>query len=162
MDEAGFSLHPRLGLVWVKKGEQPIVPTASCHKRLNLIGWVAPLVGWHGFMQVEKGNTDSFILFLKYIHNRLKDYIIYLYVDGPYWHKGERVREILKKYKNIDLEYLPPYHPELNPQERIWHLLRYEVTTNHYFQDIDCINIAIRKKQKQIKQNKIISLCNVT
>jgi transposase len=162
MDEAGFSLHPRLGLVWAKRGSKPSVPTTSCRKRLNLVGWVAPWEGWHGFMSVAKGNTDAFLLFLRYLHNRLKGFIIYLYADGPYWHKGERVREALKEYSNIHLEYLPPYHPEMNPQERIWRFLRYEVTTNHYFPEVRAISVAIRKKQRQIKPKKIIILCKVT
>ena len=162
MDEAGFSLHPKLGLVWVPKGSKPKVPTASCHKRLNLAGWVAPWVGWHGFMRIAKGNTDEFLLFLEYLHKRLKDFIVYLYVDGPYWHKGERVRAALKKYGHIHLDYLPPYHPELNPQERIWKLLRYEVTTNRYFPDVEAINAAVRKKQRQLKPPKLRSLCKVT
>lgn len=161
MDEAGFSLHPKLGLVWAKKGSKPKVPTASRHQRLNLAGWVAPWVGWHGLMRIDKGNTDAFLLFLKYLHNRLKEFTVYLYADGPYWHKGERVREALKKHSNIHLEYLPPYHPELNPQERIWRLLRYEVTTNRYFPDIDAIETAVRKKQRHIKSDKIRSTCNV-
>jgi len=96
MDEAGFSLHQKLGLVWAKKGSKPKVPTASRHQRLNLAGWVAPWVGWHGLMRIDKGNTDVFLLFLKYLHNRLKEVTVYLYADGPYWHKGERVREALK------------------------------------------------------------------
>jgi transposase len=162
MDEAGFSLHPKLGLIWAKKGTQPKVPTKSCHKRLNLTGWVAPWIGWHGLMRIDKGNTNSFLKFLKYLHKRLKDFTVYLYADGPYWHKGEKVRESLKKYKNIRLEYLPPYHPELNPQERVWKLLRYEVTTNQYFPDVDSISVAIRKKQRKIKPVKILSLCKVT
>ena len=162
MDEAGFSLHPKLGLVWAPKGSKPKVPTTSCRKRLNVAGWVAPWVGWHGFMRIANGNTDGFLLFLEYLHKRLKNFIVYLYADGPYWHKGERVREVLKRYPHIHLEHLPAYHPELNPQERIWKLLRYEVTTNHYFPDLEAIRIAIRKKQRRIKPAKIQRLCKVT
>jgi len=35
------------------------------------------------------------------------------------------------------------------------------VTTNRYFPDIDAIETAVRKKQRQIKNNKIRSICNV-
>jgi len=35
------------------------------------------------------------------------------------------------------------------------------VTTNRYFPDIDAIETAVRKKQRQIKSNKIRSTCNV-
>ena len=162
MDEAGFSLHPKLGLVWAKKGTQPKVPTASSHKRLNLAGWVAPWVGWHGLLRIEKGNKFSFIEFLRYLHHRLRDFTVFLYVDGATWHKGQLVQDELDRYKHIRLEILPPYHPELNPQERVWRLLRYEVTTNRYFQAVDAIQEAIRKKQRQLKPNRIRSLCQVT
>jgi transposase len=162
MDEAGFSLHPKLGSVWAKKGSKPQVPTASNHKRLNLMGWVAPWKGWHGLMRIDKGNRQSFIAFLKHLNDRLRDWTVFLYADGASWHKGEQVKRALEELKNIHLQYLPAYHPEQNPQERIWKLIRYEVTTNHYFQDIDEIDYAIRCKQRQIKPKRIHQLCCVT
>ena len=162
MDEAGFSLHPKLGSVWAKKGSKPQVPTASSHKRLNMMGWVIPGNGWHGLMRIDKGNRQSFISFLKYLHGRLCEWNVFLYADGASWHKGEQVKEALAELKNINLQYLPAYHPEQNPQERLWKLIRYEETTNHYFQDIDAINCAIRRKQKQLKPERIRQLCNIT
>jgi len=162
MDEAGFSLHPKLGPVWTKKGSKPQVPTASNHKRLNLMGWVAPWQGWHGLVRIDKGNRQSFISFLKYLHGRLWEWKVFLYADGASWHKGKQIKEILAELKNIHLHYLPAYHPEQNPQERIWKLLRYEVTTNHYFQNVDAINCAIRRKQRQIKPTRLHHLCKIT
>jgi hypothetical protein len=45
-DETGFSLHPRLGFGWARRGQRLRVPTTSQHnRRLNLSGWVAPLLG---------------------------------------------------------------------------------------------------------------------
>lgn len=86
---------------------------------------------------------------------------VYLYVDGASWHKGPRVHEFLSVHSNIELEYLPPYHPELNVQERVWRLIRYEVTTNQYHVTVDLIEQAIRKRQRHWKANKIKSLCKV-
>ena len=59
------------------------------------------------------------------------------------------------------MEYLPPYHPELNVQERVWHLIRYEVTTNQYHATVELIEQAIRKCRTHWKTNKIKSLCKV-
>ncbi len=87
---------------------------------------------------------------------------VYLYVDGASWHKGERVQRFLNAHANIELEHLPPYHPELNPQERVWHLIRYEVTTNQYHATVDQIAQAIRERQKHWKTKKIKRLCTVT
>ena len=162
-DESGFSLHPKLGRVWAKRGYQPTVPTTSHHgKRLNLFGWVEPLKGWHGLFRWPKGNTDGFLAFLKYLCTRVHKTKVYLYIDGASWHKGSRVREFLSAHTNIEVEYLPPYHPELNVQERVWHLIRYEATTNHYHATVDLIEQAIRKRQRHWKTKKIKTLCTVT
>ena len=161
-DESGFSLHPKLGRVWAKRGSRPWVPTTSHHhKRLNLFGWVEPLKGWHGLFRWPKGNTDGFLAFLNYLCARVRKTKVYLYVDGASWHKGPRVHAFLSAHPNIELEYLPPYHPELNVQERVWHLIRYEATTNQYHATIDLIEQAIRKRQRHWKTNKIKSLCKV-
>lgn len=61
-DEAGFSLHPKLGRIWVKRGTQPYVYTRSQHqKRLNVFGWVDPINGLHGIMKWIKGDTEGFL-----------------------------------------------------------------------------------------------------
>ena len=161
-DESGFSLHPKLGRVWAKRGSRPSVPTTSQHqKRLNLFGWVDPLKGWHGLFRWAKGNTDGFLAFLKYLCHRVEKTKVYLYIDKAPWHKGPRVEEFLKAHPNIEVEYLPTYHPELNVQERVWHLIRYEVTTNQYHATIDLIEQAIRKRQRHWKSKQIKTLCKV-
>jgi transposase len=161
-DESGFSLHPKLGRLWAKRGSQPTVPTTSQHhKRLNLFGWVEPLKGWHGLFRWPKGNTEGFLAFLNYLYYRVRKTKVYLYADGASWHKGERVQKFLNAHSNIELEYLPPYHPELNAQERVWHLIRYEVTTNQYHATVDLIEQAIRKHQRHWKTKKIKTLCKV-
>ena len=87
---------------------------------------------------------------------------IFLYVDGASRHKGPRVKQFLKEHVSLMLEYLPPYHPELNPQERIWRMIRYEVTTNRYYLSVDAVHQSIRLQQHRWKPIKIRSLCRVT
>jgi len=161
-DESGFSLHPKLGRVWAQRGTQPVVPTTSQHhKRLNLFGWVEPLYGWHGLFRWPKGNREGFLAFLKYLCSRIKGWKVYLYVDGAPWHKGTEVREFLSQHPEIHMEYLPPYHPELNVQERVWRHIRYTVTTNRYHPTVDLIEQAIRSAQRRWKPDKIRHLCKV-
>jgi hypothetical protein len=51
-DETGFSLHPKLGRIWAKKGSRPFVYTRSQHQKwLNIFGWVDLIRGSHGIMQ---------------------------------------------------------------------------------------------------------------
>jgi transposase len=161
-DETGFSLHPKLGRMWVKKGTQPYVYTRSEHnKRLNIFGWVDPVNGLHGMMKWIKGDTKGFLNLLKKIVYRFKGKIIDLWVDKAPWHKGERIKMFLMKYSKLHINYLPPYHPELNYQEILWRTLRYEETTNSFFDIIEHLEMAIFKRSQRWKPQKIKSLCKL-
>ena len=72
-DETGFSLHPKLGRIWAKRGSRPFVYTRSHHqKRLNIFGGVDLIHGAHGIMKWISGNTDGFIQMLRKIIYRFK------------------------------------------------------------------------------------------
>lgn len=159
-DETGFSLHPRLGRGWAKKGQRLRVATTSQHRqRLNLFGWVAPLLGKKGLTRAVKGNTDGFLEVLKHIGKKLSGYDIWLYVDRASWHKGDRVRLFLESHTAIHLEYLPPYQPGLNPQERIWRQGRYEATRNVWFYDLESIFEKFSGTVSHWSTKKIKRLC---
>ena len=59
------------------------------------------------------------------------------------------------------LLYLPPYHPELNYQERLWHATRYEETTNVYFETISDLDHAVYRRSQRWKPKKIKELCQL-
>jgi len=82
-------------------------------------GWVAPLLGRGGVVRSPQGNREGFIECLKHLYRRLRGYTIHLYVDGAQWHKGEEVDLFVRTHRRLHLEYLPPYQPGLNVQERI-------------------------------------------
>ena len=101
-DETGFSLHPKLGRIWAKKGSRPFVYTQSQHqKRLNIFGWVDLIPGSHGITKWISGNTDGFIQVLRKIICRFKGKTIDLWVDNARWHKGARVEEFMKSSRRI-------------------------------------------------------------
>lgn len=161
-DETGFSLHPKLGRIWIKKGTQPYVYTRSEHnKRLNIFGWVDPISGLHGIMRWIKGDTEGFLRMLKKIIYKFKDKIIDIWVDRAPWHKGERIKKFFVRYSQLYIHYLPPYHPELNYQEIIWRTIRYEETTNAFFDTIEHLQIAVFKRSQRWKPQKIKSLCKL-
>jgi len=161
-DESGFCLHPKLGRIWVKKGMQPTILTRSQHhKRVNVFGWVDPVKGRHGMIKQPKGNTDGFLVMLQTILHRYKKVIIELWVDHARWHKGRRIVEFLSVHKRLKIEYIPKYHPELNFQERLWRVMRYEETTNTYYESFGELDFAISERSRKWKPQKILSLCQV-
>lgn len=108
-----------------------------------------------------KGNTDGFLAMLSVILRRYKAVIIELWVDQARWHKGKRILEFLSCHKRLSLEYIPKYHPELNFQERFWRIMRYEETTNTYYETFEEMDMAVFSRSRKWKPNKILSLCQV-
>lgn len=160
-DETGFTLHPRLGMGWAKRGKRLRIPTTSQHRtRLNIFGWVAPLLGRMGMMRHVKGNREGFLLCLRDLYLRLRGYNIWLYVDKARWHQGEEVDLFLRKHRRLHLEYLPCYQPGLNLQERIWRRVRYESTTNYWFATLEETWTAVHKTVHSWTRAKIKRLCN--
>lgn len=148
---------------WAKRGKRLRIPTNSNHRmRLNVFGWVAPLVGKKGLIRTPQGNREGFISCLKNIYRRLKNYTIWLYVDKARWHRGEEINIFLKAHVRLRLEYLPSYQPGLNMQERIWRRVRYETTTNRWFDDLDTVWDNIQATTHSWTSAKIKRLCKFT
>ena len=53
-------------------------------------------------------------------------------LDGAGYHKSQVVVEAAKKL-GIELHYLPPYSPNLNPIERLWKVMNEHARNNEYF-----------------------------
>jgi hypothetical protein len=162
-DETGFTLHPRLGFGWARRGQRLRVPTTSQHHaRLNLSGWVAPLLGRYGMIRTEQGNREGFLEVLRHLYRHLRGLQIILYVDGALWHKGAPVHEFLRTHPRLQLQYLPAYQPALNRQERIWRRVRYEATTNCWFATLDDIWDTVQRATGAWTPRKLQRLCNIT
>ena len=65
-------------------------------------------------------------LYLKELSRTYQDQGLLLIMDRAGWHTAAR----LEISRNIRIEYLPPYSPELNPVERLWRWLRRHICRN--------------------------------
>jgi len=119
-DEAGFSSTDHRGKTWGKKGQTPIVKVTG--KRFNISSIsVVNKKGKMRFMCYNKSFTST--LFIDFIKRLLKDSTrpITLIVDGHPVHKSVAVRDFVESMKGkVKLYFLPPYSPELNPDEQVW------------------------------------------
>ncbi|MEZ8288848.1 IS630 family transposase, partial [Vibrio sp. 10N.237.312.B06] len=69
---------------------------------------------------------------------------VHLILDGAAYHQSEMVRNAAKVL-NIELHYLPPYSPNLNPIERLWKVMNEHVRNNAYFPSKAAFTSAIKK-----------------
>lgn len=124
-DEAGLRSDYHSGTTWSPKGQTPITRKTGKRFSLNMISAVTSK-GKMKFMTVKgRLNSSVFIEFLKKLVSDSQN-PIYLIVDGHPSHKSKRVKEFVDEFDGwLKLFYLPPYSPELNPDELVWNHLKY-------------------------------------
>ena len=124
-DESGLRSDYHSGTTWSPKGETPVVIKTGKRFGLNMISAISSK-GEMRFMIVEgRMNGKVFISFLKRLILEVRG-PVYLIVDGHPMHKSKKVKEYVRSTEGIlKLFYLPPYSPDLNPDELVWNHLKY-------------------------------------
>jgi transposase len=72
-------------------------------------------------------NTEGFQIFLETLAKKYPRQLILPFVDGADNHHSDE----LEVPANIMLHFLPPYSPELNPQENLWDEIREKIFKNY-------------------------------
>lgn len=143
-DSSEVSLMPTMTRCWTKRGQQRVIltPGVRAAKRWDW-GAVDPVSGRSLHILHKRRNNVGFRRLLAAISRAYElpahpERQVILFVDNDKAHDAKVVRQLLEKHHHrIRIEWLPPYTPELNPQEDVWQQMRREVTHNHYFEWID-------------------------
>jgi transposase len=152
--------------MWSLKGQQPKIYTHGGRKRQPLIGAVDPIGGNLHVALTDGLKTEQFQHFLEGLLARYpasKRLVIVL--DNARVHHAKQLTPFLKDNNyRLELTFLPPYSPDLNPMEWCWKFMRKEVTHNTFFTDFKTLKREIVKfvlKHKR-SSSEIQSRCNYT
>ena len=119
-DEAGIRSDYHRGTTWGIKGETPVVTTTGARFSLNMVSAVTSKGAMRFMTYAGKMKASLFCEFLtRLIHNAPSK--IFLVLDGHPVHRSSQVRKFVEAARDkLRLFYLPPYSPELNPDELVW------------------------------------------
>ena len=126
-DEAGVRSDYHSGTTWAIKGETPVVKTTGARFSLNMISAITSKGKMKFMTHSGKVNASVFCEFLKRLmHNITKK--IFLILDGHPVHRSSKVKKLIQSMDGrLRLFYLPPYSPELNPDELVWNSVKNKV-----------------------------------
>ena len=138
-DEARIGQKGRTCHVWWKRGERP---RGLADKRFTFA---------YIFAAVEPGTDNAFALILPHVNSEAmqlfldrfaatvaEDEHVAMVLDRAGWHGSKT----LAVPANITLVPLPPYAPELNPVERVWHYLKERFLSHRLHAGYDAIVAA--------------------
>ncbi|MCH8098337.1 MAG: IS630 family transposase [Proteobacteria bacterium] len=124
-DESGVCLAPVTGKTWAKRGKTPIVRVTGKRGGITAISAVS-LSGHLRFRLVKcRVNSAVIIDFLRQILRSHKRRKIGVVMDQAPCHKSKKVQDFVKDQKRLEVFYIPPYSPELNPDEKVWKHLKH-------------------------------------
>lgn len=118
-DETGMRSDHQAGRSYAPAGQTPVIKKTGQRFSLNMISAISNK-GHLQFMILDGGfNGEVFITFLKRMIKYSKQKIFFI-TDGHPAHKTKKLNEwLFENKKKIEVFFLPPYSPELNPQEYV-------------------------------------------
>jgi transposase len=128
------------------------------HQYTYAYGAVSPLDGHFDSLILPHGNTECMQIFLEEVAKRHSDENLILVMDGAGWHKSLQ----LALPNNLRTLFLPPYSPELNPQEHLWDELREKYFHNQAFHSLSSLENTLATGLLSLENNPrlIHSICS--
>jgi len=163
-DEAGVRSDHHAGTTWAEKGKTPVVSTTGARFSLNIVSAVSAQ-GEFRFMTVKgRVGASTFIEFIKRLLHG-SERMIFLIVDGHPTHKAKSVTNFIKTEpikRRFRLFFLPPYSPELNPDERVWNDLKNNTVGHKAIATPDQMHGAVISHLRFIQKspNRVLSYFN--
>jgi transposase len=146
-DEARFGQKGTITRVWARRGSRPRAVRQTGFTSLYVLAAICAATGAMSALIMPELNTAVVNLFLEQFAQELPAGVHAVLIwDGAGFHTGAE----LVVPSNVSLIQLPPYSPELNPVENLWHYLRAHHWSNRPYRDYD-----------ELQEEAVRSLCAV-
>jgi len=134
-------------------GVKPIQTAKPGYEYFYLYGAVEPETGQRFFTEHERLNSDCFQVFLDRLAEAFPRSHNVMILDNGQFHKAKK----LSIPENVELKFLPPYSPELNPVERLWQDLK-DALGFDFYEDLSSLRQKTRMVLRRYTDEAVASL----
>ncbi len=148
-------MAPLLRRTWAPRG---ITPTLAIrqrhHEKVSAIGalTVSPRphrVNLFLILYPRQNIRGPEVLhFLRHLRRHNPGSLLLLWDRGKP-HRHQQVQEYLQRHPRWHVEWLPPYAPELNPQEQVWNYLKFGCLANFAPDNVAQISREVRRHTRR-------------
>jgi transposase len=118
-DEMGIQSQDNRGKMYSLRGKKPVIKKPGSRFKCNVLSAITPQGHMNWTVYQDNFNGHKFIEFLGRVI-RQANQKVFMIVDNHRAHHSKEVRAYVEKNKDkLSLFYLPPYCPEMNPQELV-------------------------------------------
>jgi transposase len=147
-DESRFGRISQTIRCWSPIGQRPVVPSQIVREYMYAYGAVCPQDGSFTSLILPDMRTECLNIFLAELSSRHPDHHLLVVLDGAASHRSGE----LELPDNMTLLPLPPYSPELNPQENVWGQIKQEGFYNRVFDSLDAVEEQLVRVLRQFEQ----------
>jgi transposase len=116
-DESGLRSDAQVGRGYAPMGETPEIRLNTQRARVNYIASISNQGAVRFMLYTQKLTAQVFVTFLERLIDKRTRKLLWI-VDRHPVHRSQFVRQWLEQHHNqLQLLYLPPYSPQLNPAE---------------------------------------------
>ena len=121
IDESGFYLLPEVVKTYAPKASRPVLKEWQTRDHLSVMGAVTPEGNVYSMVRQASLNGLDTIGFVIHLLRVAGNRLLLVWDNSPI-HRRREVKEFLASgaARNVHIELLPPYAPELNPVEWLW------------------------------------------
>ena len=144
MDSVHPSMNTKISHGWIKKGSDKVIATTASRSRLNISGAINLDKMEITEQRYETINAANIISFLSFLRNKYaKSDKLHIILDRAGYHTSKELQDFVENSPWLQLHFLPPYSPNLNPIERLWKIMNEEVRNNRQFNSLQEFKTAI-------------------
>jgi len=157
LDEASIRSDDPLQRTWGEKGKTPVVKTSGQRQSINAISALSNKGGFWYHVYTGKFTADKCVECFKGLVKSLRRPVI-LIVDGHPVHKSKKVMDFIESMDGaLEIVFLPPYAPDLNPDELVWNHMRNIGTSKKPLKEGESLmNRAITDLQSIKRDKKLV------
>lgn len=125
-DEAAVRTDFHSGTTWAPIGQTPVVDWSGEKKTVMMVSAIGQRGQLRFHLHEGSFNSGHFITFLKSLANDF-DEPVFVIVDNSSVHTAKPVRDYVDSTEGkVRIFFLPPYSPELNPDEWVWKNVKHD------------------------------------
>ncbi len=155
IDEMSVSTSARNGYGWTYNQRLVVDAPQSGVEKANYFGAVEVTEGAIIETVRKSAKTPSFLHLLNKIERRYPDDKMLIVMDNSAVHHSRRIGRFFNERDNMKPLFMPPYSPELNPEEYVHNALREKILNNRSFRSIKQVGFAIDRFVKSMTSETI-------
>ena len=148
-----------VGRTYAPIGQTPILKENLTRDHLSAMSAIT-LDGKLYMMDQERAfKGEDVVRFLKHLMRQIPGKLLVIW-DGSPMHRGGAVKDFLSSgaARRVQLEQLPGYAPDLNPDEGIWKHLKYVELKNLYCESLAELKIELRRAKERLRHKRSVIL----